>query len=83
MPLSGRSGETGSADGYDLLDLATGQSVVKIVRKVLGDTLGSSRQAITADDFKLAIKGLADDINAFVNNRHEANSTRAWRKTSS
>lgn len=84
LPLTAVAGVVSGAAGYrdqntelyveaDLLDLATGESVVKIVRKVLGDTLGSSRQAITADDFKSAIKGLADDVNAFVNTRHEAN----------
>ncbi|KJH83577.1 DUF3313 domain-containing protein [Stutzerimonas stutzeri] len=84
LPVTAVAGMVAGAAGYrdqntelyveaDLLDAATGQPVVKIVRKVLGDTLGSSRQAITVNDFKSAIKGLAEDVNAFVNNRYEAN----------
>ncbi|AHL75356.1 NhaP-type Na+(K+)/H+ antiporter [Stutzerimonas stutzeri] len=84
LPVTAVAGAVSGAAGYrdqntelyveaDLLDAATGQPVVKIVRKVLGDTLGSSRQAITANDFRSAIKGLGEDVNAFVNNRYEAN----------
>lgn len=80
LPVAAVAGAASSAAGYrdqntalyveaNLVDAATGQPVVKIVRKVLGNTLENSRQAITSNDFKQAIKGLAADVNAFINNR--------------
>lgn len=80
LPVTAVAGAVSRAAGYrdqntelyieaDLVDVATGEPVVKIVRKVLGDTVESSGQAITANDFRLAIKALAVDINSFINNR--------------
>jgi len=79
LPVTAVAGAVSGVAGYrdqntelyveaDLVDAATGQPVVKIVRKVLGNTLESSHQAITANDFKLAIKGLEADVNAFFKN---------------
>ena len=51
--------------------------------KLLRDTLESSRQAITTNDFRSAIKSLAEDVNAFINNRGDANLNRALRKQAS
>lgn len=78
LPVTAVAGAVSSAAGYrdqntelyveaELVDLARGQSVVKAVRKVLGNTLENSRQVITAKDFELAIKGMAADLNAFIN----------------
>jgi hypothetical protein len=39
---------------------------MKVVRKVFGKTLENNSQAITANDFKVAIKGVTDDMNALL-----------------
>ena len=46
----------------DMVDAASGLPVIKVVRKVFGKQLDNDREAITADDFKEAINGLATDI---------------------
>lgn len=48
----------------DVVDAATGLPMMKVVRKVFGKTLDNSSQAIKADDFKVAIKSLTDDMSA-------------------
>jgi hypothetical protein len=48
----------------DYVDAASGLPVVKVVRKVFGKTLENDSQAITSNDFKAAIKGVTDDMNA-------------------
>jgi hypothetical protein len=48
----------------DMVDAATGLPVMKVVRKVFGKTLDNDSQAIKADDFKAAIKGVTDDMRA-------------------
>lgn len=50
----------------DFIDSATGQPMVKVVRKVFGATLENDSQAITANDFKAAIKGVTDDMSALL-----------------
>jgi hypothetical protein len=50
----------------DMVDAATGLPVMKVVRKVFGKTLDNDSQAITVDDFKAAIKGVTDDMNALL-----------------
>ena len=80
LPVTAVAGAVSSAAGYRdqttelyveayVVDATTGQPVIKVVRKVLGETLKDSHQAITANDFKSAIKGLAADVNAFVHSR--------------
>ncbi len=50
----------------DFVDAATGQPVVKVVRKVFGESLDNARQPITADDFKAAIKDVSSDLNSLL-----------------
>jgi hypothetical protein len=50
----------------DMVDAASGLPVMKVVRKVFGKTLDNDSQAITVDDFKAAIKGVTDDMNALL-----------------
>ncbi len=50
----------------DLVDAASGLPVAKVVRKVFGKQLDNDSQAITADDFKAAIKNVTDDMNAML-----------------
>ncbi|MFZ3023858.1 DUF3313 domain-containing protein [Pseudomonas sp.] len=46
----------------DLIDAASGLPVGKVVRKVFGKTLENDSQAISANDFKAAIKDVTDDM---------------------
>jgi hypothetical protein len=48
------------------VDARTGLPVVKVVRKVFGETLENDSQAITANDFKVAIKAVTDDMRALL-----------------
>jgi hypothetical protein len=48
------------------VDATSGLPVMKVVRKVFGKTLENNSQAITANDFKAAIKGVTDDMNALL-----------------
>ncbi len=50
----------------DIVDAASGLPMMKVVRKVFGKTLENDSQAITADDFKAAIKGVTDDMNMLM-----------------
>lgn len=50
----------------DFVDAASGLPVVKVVRKVFGKTLSNASQEITADDFKQAIKGVTEDLQAML-----------------
>lgn len=50
----------------DFVDAASGLPVAKVVRKVFGKTLENDSQAISADDFKQAIKGVTDDMSAML-----------------
>ncbi|PCC98137.1 DUF3313 domain-containing protein [Halopseudomonas pelagia] len=79
LPVTAVAGAVSRAAGYrdqntelfleaNLVDASTGQAVVKTVRKVRGENLEDSTQAIATNDFKLAIRGLAADLNAFINN---------------
>lgn len=48
------------------VDATSGLPVMKVVRKVFGKTLENNSQAITANDFKAAIKGVTDDMSALL-----------------
>jgi hypothetical protein len=50
----------------DLIDAKSGLPVVKVVRKVFGEVLKNASQPITVNDFKAAIKGVSDDMNALI-----------------
>lgn len=48
------------------VDAASGLPVVKVVRKVFGETLKNGAQKITANDFKAAIEGMTGDMQALL-----------------
>lgn len=48
------------------VDATSGLPVMKVVRKVFGKTLENNSKAITANDFKAAIKGVTDDMSALL-----------------
>lgn len=50
-----------------LIDVASGQTMAKAVRKVRGNTLDNASQAVTPEDFKRAIDKLSNDLGAFIN----------------
>lgn len=77
VPVAAVLGATQAATGHrsqdtelfieaDFIDAATGLPVVKVVRKVLGETLKNSSQPVTANNFKAAITGLTNDLQAFI-----------------
>jgi hypothetical protein len=77
VPVAAVIGSVSAATGHrdqntelyieaDLIDAASGLPVVKVVRKVFGATLENDSQAITAADFKAAIKGVTDDMNMLM-----------------
>ena len=50
----------------EFIDASTGQTMAKVVRKVFGQTLENASQPITANDFKVAIKQVGSDLQAFI-----------------
>lgn len=77
VPIAAAVGATQVATGHrtqdtelfieaDFVDAATGAPVVKVVRKVFGESLRNSSQPVTANDFKAAITGLTNDLQAFI-----------------
>lgn len=50
----------------EFIDASNGQTVAKVVRKVFGETLKNASQPITTNDFKMAIRALTSDLQAFV-----------------
>lgn len=50
----------------ELVDASNKQTVVKVVRKVFGNTLSNDSQSVTSRDFKLAIDKLTQDLQAFI-----------------
>ncbi|MOA61028.1 hypothetical protein D3C78_1860660 [compost metagenome] len=50
----------------NLIDAKTGMPVAKIVRKVFGETIKNAEQPIVANDFKVALKGMTDDMQALL-----------------
>ncbi|HLD66004.1 MAG TPA: DUF3313 domain-containing protein [Pseudomonas sp.] len=49
----------------ELVDTATGQPVLRVVRKGFGKTLSNDKQAVTANDLKSVIDGLTQDVLTF------------------
>lgn len=49
----------------ELIDTATGKSVMRVVRKGLGKTLSNDQQKVTADDLKSVIDNLTKDVLTF------------------
>jgi hypothetical protein len=77
VPVAAVVGSVSAATGHrdqntelyleaDIIDAASGLPVVKVVRKVFGKVLENDSQAITADDFKAAIKGVTDDMSLLM-----------------
>jgi hypothetical protein len=50
----------------EMVDARTKQSVAKVVRKVFGEPLENARQPVTAETFKVAMQGLDNDLQAFL-----------------
>lgn len=50
----------------EFVDASTHQTVAKVVRKALGETLSNASQTITANDFKAAIARLTSDFQVFI-----------------
>ena len=50
----------------ELIDASNGQTVAKVVRKVFGETLKNASQPVTTNDFKVAIKTVSSDLQAFI-----------------
>ncbi|MNF83747.1 hypothetical protein D3C84_660760 [compost metagenome] len=49
----------------ELIDSATGQPVLRVVRKGLGKSLSDDKQAVTADDLHSVIDNLTQDVLSF------------------
>ncbi|MDM8348182.1 DUF3313 domain-containing protein [Pseudomonas sp. sp1636] len=49
----------------ELVDSATGQPVLRVVRKGMGKTLSNDKQAVTADDLRSVIDDLTQDVLSF------------------
>ncbi|MDP3847404.1 MAG: DUF3313 domain-containing protein [Pseudomonas sp.] len=71
--IGGVSAATGQRDQNtelyleaDVIDASSGQPVVKVVRKVFGGVLKNASQVITVNDFKVALKGVTDDMNVLL-----------------
>lgn len=50
----------------EFIDASTGETVAKVVRKVFGETLENASQPVTVKDFKVAIKKVGSDLQAFI-----------------
>jgi hypothetical protein len=77
VPIAAAVGATQAATGHrdqdtelyieaEMIDASNGQVVAKVVRKVLGEQLKNASQPVTANDFKLALKKLDRDLQAFL-----------------
>ena len=77
VPIAAVVGATQAATGHrdqtaelylemDLIDAKTGLPVVKVVRKVFGETLKNANQPIAPNDFKVALKTVTTDMQALL-----------------
>jgi ribosomal protein L7/L12 len=77
VPVAAAIGATQAATGHrdqdtelfieaEMIDASNGQTVAKVVRKVLGQQLKNASQQVTANDFKVALKKLTSDLQAFL-----------------
>ncbi|TVT80760.1 DUF3313 domain-containing protein [Pseudomonas sp. H3(2019)] len=77
VPIAAAVGATQAATGHrdqdtelyieaEMIDASNGQTVAKVVRKVMGQQLKNASQQVTANDFKVALKKLTDDMQAFL-----------------
>jgi hypothetical protein len=49
----------------ELIDASNGQTMAKVVRKLLGEQVRNASQPITANNFKAAIKDMINDMQLF------------------
>lgn len=77
VPIAAAVGATQAATGHrdqdtemfieaEMIDASNGQTVAKVVRKVMGQQLKNASQPVTANDFKAAINKLNSDMQAFM-----------------
>ncbi|WP_152223400.1 DUF3313 domain-containing protein [Pseudomonas sp. SCB32] len=77
VPIAAIVGATSAATGHrdqntelyveaSITDVATGKPMVYVVRKIFGKTLENDKEAITADDFKQAIKEVNSDLSIML-----------------
>ncbi|RON08862.1 sodium:proton antiporter [Pseudomonas brassicacearum] len=77
VPIAAAVGATQAATGHrdqdtelfieaEMIDASNGQTVAKVVRKVMGQQLKNASQQVTANDFKVALKKLTSDMQAFL-----------------
>ncbi|MGE7956463.1 DUF3313 domain-containing protein [Pseudomonas sp. NPDC089530] len=77
VPIAAIIGATQAATGHrdqtaelyleaDLIDAKTGLPVAKMVRKVFGETLENASQPIVANDFKVALKSMTNDMQTLL-----------------
>lgn len=77
IPVAAVAGGVSAASGHrdqdtelylegELIDASSGQTVAKVVRKVMGTTVKNASQPIVANDFKAAINKLTNDLQAFI-----------------
>ncbi|MBV6821774.1 DUF3313 domain-containing protein [Pseudomonas sp. PD9R] len=75
VPVAAVVGATEAATGHrdqntelfieaEFIDAANGLPLLRVVRKVFGDTLKNASQPVTAADFESAINGMASDMRA-------------------
>lgn len=77
VPIAAVVGATSAVTGHrdqntelyieaSISDASTGQPLAYVVRKVFGKTLENDKQAITADDFKQAIREMNSDLSIML-----------------
>lgn len=77
VPIAAAVGATQAVTGHrdqntelyvevEFVDLASGQSLAKVVRKIFGTPLKNSTQPVTVDDFKAAIRDTVSDLQTFL-----------------
>lgn len=77
VPVAAVVGATEAATGHrdqntelfieaEFIDAASGLPVLKVVRKVFGETLKNASQPITAENFKAAIRGMTSDMRTLM-----------------
>ena len=76
LPVAAAIGATEAATGHrdqdtelyiegELIDASSGQTMAKVVRKLLGEQVRNASQPITANNFKAAIKDMTNDMQLF------------------
>ncbi|POA30954.1 MULTISPECIES: DUF3313 domain-containing protein [unclassified Pseudomonas] len=77
VPVAAAIGATQAATGHrdqdtelyieaEMIDASNGQTVAKVARKVFGQQLKNTSQQVTANDFKVALRKVTSDMQAFL-----------------